>query len=110
MQNITNLLRIAAVLAIFVASPTFAAGDAAAGAQLNAQCQGCHGIVGFKTAFPTVYSVPKIGGQSYDYLVVALKAYRDGDRTNETMHAIASSLSDQDIDDLAAYYSGDQKD
>ncbi|HAT52221.1 MAG TPA: cytochrome c4, partial [Betaproteobacteria bacterium] len=48
--------------------------------------------------------------QSYDYLVVALKAYRDGDRTNETMHAIASSLSDQDIDDLAAYYSGDQKD
>ena len=78
--------------------------------RLNAQCQGCHGIDGFKTAFPTVYSVPKIGGQSYDYLVVALKAYRDGDRTNETMHAIASSLSDQDIDDLAAYYSGDQKD
>ena len=45
MQNITNLLRTAALLAIFVASPTFAAGDAAAGAQLNAQCQGCHGIV-----------------------------------------------------------------
>ncbi len=109
MQNITNLLRSLALVTLFAASSTFAAGDPAAGAQLNAQCQGCHGITGFKTAFPTVYSVPKIGGQNYDYLVVALKAYRDGGRTNETMHAIASNLSDQDIDDLAAYYSGDQK-
>lgn len=107
MQNITNLLRVVGCVALSAASTTFAAGDPEAGAQLNAQCQGCHGITGFKTAFPTVYSVPKIGGQNYDYLVIALKAYRDGDRTNETMHAIASNLSDQDINDLAAYYSGD---
>tara|TARA_E500000331_G_scaffold305957_2_gene309954 strand:- start:16148 stop:16471 length:324 start_codon:yes stop_codon:yes gene_type:complete len=106
-QNITNLLRVVGFVALSAASTTFAAGDPEAGAQLNAQCQGCHGITGFKTAFPTVYSVPKIGGQNYDYLVIALKAYRDGDRTNETMHAIASNLSDQDINDLAAYYSGD---
>ena len=105
-----RLVSIFAAIVMISTSHGVFAGDPAAGAQLNAQCQGCHGIVGFKTAFPTVYSVPKIGGQSYDYLVVALKAYRDGDRTNETMHAIASSLSDQDIDDLAAYYSGDQKD
>ena len=107
MQNITNLLRVVGFVALAAASTTVAAGDPEAGAQLNAQCQGCHGITGFKTAFPTVYSVPKIGGQNYDYLVIALKAYRDGDRTNETMHAIASNLSDQDINDLAAYYSGD---
>jgi len=90
---------------LFVAPSAFAAGDPEAGRQINAQCQGCHGIVDFKTAFPKVYSVPKIGGQSYDYIVVALKAYRDGDRANKTMQAIASNLSDQDINDLAAYYS-----
>lgn len=109
MQDITNLLRAIAMVSLFAASSAVAAGDPEAGAQLNAQCQGCHGIIGFKAAYPTVYSVPKIGGQNYDYLVLALKAYRDGERTNETMHAIASNLSDQDIDDLAAYYSGDQK-
>ncbi|MDA0236995.1 MAG: cytochrome c [Proteobacteria bacterium] len=91
---------------ILLATPSaFAAGDPEAGAQINAQCQGCHGIADFRVAYPKVYSVPKIGGQNYDYIVVALKAYRDGDRTNGTMHAITSNLTDQDINDLAAYYS-----
>lgn len=83
-----------------------AEGDAEAGRNKNAMCQGCHGIVGFRTAYPEVYSVPMIGGQSAAYIVSALKAYRSGDRDNETMIAIAAGLSDQDIDDLAAYYAG----
>ncbi len=105
MQNITSFLRTSLLMIVLAVPSAFAAGDPEAGAQINAQCQGCHGIIDFKAAYPKVYSVPKIGGQNYDYIVLALKAYRDGDRTNETMHAIASSLSDQDIDDLAAYYS-----
>ena len=100
MQNITDFFRTSLLIILLAVPSAFAAGDPEA-----AQCQGCHGIVDFKTAFPKVYSVPKIGGQSYDYIVVALKAYRDGDRANKTMQAIASNLSDQDINDLAAYYS-----
>ena len=104
MKYTTKMIASGIALALSLALPALGAGDPATGAQLNAQCQGCHGIVGFKAAYPKVYSVPKIGGQNYDYLVIALKAYRDGERANETMRAIASNLSDQDINDLAAYY------
>ncbi len=79
-------------------------GDAAAGAQKNAQCIGCHGIVGYRASFPQVYRVPKLAGQSATYLALALSAYRLGDRKNPTMRAVAGSLSDQDIEDLAAFY------
>ena len=82
-----------------------AQGDASAGNIKNAACEGCHGIEGFRMAYPKVVSVPMLGGQSEAYLVAALKAYRAGDRNHPTMRAIASSLSDQDIADLAAYYS-----
>ena len=67
-------------------------------------CVGCHGIPGYKTAFPVVYSVPKIAGQSAKYIENALIAYRKGERTHPSMRGIAGSLSDQDIADLAAYY------
>lgn len=80
------------------------AGDAAAGAKLNSTCIGCHGIAGYKTAFPEVYSVPKIGGQHPAYLVKALQAYKSGDRTHPSMKGIAATLSDKDMADLAAYY------
>ena len=69
-----------------------------------AQCQGCHGIPGWKTAFPEVYSVPKLGGQHAAYIVSALKEYKAGDRSHPSMRAIAASLSEQDMADLAAYY------
>jgi cytochrome c553 len=82
-----------------------AAGDPIAGKQKNSMCIGCHGIEGWRTAYPTVYSVPKLGGQHADYIIKALKAYKAGTRNHETMQAIASSLSDQDMADLAAYYS-----
>lgn len=69
-------------------------------------CIGCHGIDGgYKTAFPEVYRVPMIGGQSAKYIEAALKSYRKGDRKHPTMVNIAKSLSDQDIADIAAYYS-----
>ena len=81
-----------------------AAGDAKAGAQLVQRCQGCHGIVGLRTAYPEVYKVPKIAGQHATYFVSALKAYKTGERKNAGMRSIAVSLSDKDMADLAAYY------
>lgn len=82
-----------------------AAGDAAAGATKTSMCEGCHGITGYKTAFPEVYSVPKIGGQNAAYIVKALKAYKSGERNHPSMKGIAATLSDKDMADLAAYYS-----
>ena len=70
----------------------------------TAMCIGCHGIPGYKTAFPEVYHVPKIAGQQPAYLIIALKAYRSGERSHPSMRGIAASLSDQDLADLAAYY------
>jgi cytochrome c553 len=69
-----------------------------------AMCIGCHGIPGYKTAFPEVYHVPKIAGQQPAYIVAALKAYKSGERSHPSMRGIAASLSEQDMADLAAYY------
>lgn len=81
-----------------------AAGDPAAGQRKHSMCIGCHGIPGYKTAFPDVYSVPKLGGQQAAYIVKALQAYKSGDRPHPSMRAIAAGLSEQDMADLAAYY------
>ena len=80
------------------------AGDAALGRERTRMCEGCHGIEGWRTAFPEVYRVPKLGGQHEAYLISALKQYRSGDRSHPSMRAIAGSLSDADIANLAAYY------
>lgn len=69
-----------------------------------AQCQGCHGIEGWRTAFPEVYHVPKLGGQKPEYIVAALKEYKSGERAFATMRAIASQLSDEDMQGIAKYY------
>jgi cytochrome c553 len=81
-----------------------AAGNALAGAQKVQMCQGCHGIEGWRTAFPEVYPVPRIAGQHEAYLVKALQEYRSGERSHPSMRAIAATLSDKDMTDLAAYY------
>ena len=81
-----------------------AAGDPVAGKQKNYQCQGCHGIPGWKTAFPEVYSVPKLGGQHPAYIISSLKAYKRGERDHPTMRAIAADLSEKDMEDIAAHY------
>lgn len=80
-------------------------GNAKAAENKVAMCIGCHAIPGYKAVFPEVYQVPMIGGQSAGYIDSALKAYRKGDRKHPSMRGIAGSLSDQDIADLAAYYS-----
>lgn len=79
-------------------------GDPVAGAKKNAVCIGCHGIKGYHTGFPEVHRVPKIAGQGAGYISAALHAYKAGERKHPSMRTTASSLSDQDIADLAAYY------
>jgi cytochrome c553 len=71
-----------------------------------AMCTGCHGIPGYKTAFPAVYHVPKIAGQQPGYIVNALKAYKSGERSHPSMRGIAASLSEEDMKQLADYYGG----
>jgi cytochrome c553 len=87
-----------------LAQPPAPAGAAEKGAQKVAMCQGCHGIPGWRTAYPEVYRVPKIAGQHPSYLVKALQDYRSGARSHPSMRAIAASLSDADMTDIAAYY------
>ena len=85
--------------------PGSAAGDAARGKVLSYTCLGCHGIENYKNAYPT-YSVPGLAGQHAEYIVAALKEYSSGERSHATMHVQAASLSDQDMEDIAAYFSG----
>ena len=76
-------------------------GDAMAGRKKALQCQACHGLDG-------VAKIPEasnLAGQTNVYLVSALHAYKSGDRKNDMMSTIAPMLSDDDIDNLAAYYS-----
>ena len=75
----------------------------------HAICIGCHGIPGYKTAFPDVYHVPKIAGQQPQYIVNALKAYKSGERSHPSMRGVAASLSDEDMQKLADFYSGGKK-
>jgi cytochrome c553 len=79
-------------------------GDAARGAKLNATCIGCHGIPGYQSSFPEVHRVPAIAGQNAKYIVAALEAYKRGERKHGSMRAIAGSLTEQDMADLAAFY------
>jgi cytochrome c553 len=105
----TALLSLAASLFAHGAMAADIKGDASAGGQKNAMCIGCHGIKGYQASFPEVYKVPMISGQSAGYIVSALKAYQAGDRKHPTMRAVAASLSEQDMADLAAHYSTDGK-
>ena len=72
----------------------------------HAQCIGCHGIPGYKTAFPEVYHVPKIAGQQPAYIVAALKAYKSGERSHPSMRGIAANMSEETMKELADYYGG----
>ncbi len=94
------------VLAAFAGTATAAevVGNPKAAPGKIEMCIGCHGIPGYKAAFPEVYRVPMIGGQSAKYIEAALHAYKKGDRKHPSMRGIAASLSDQDIADVAAYY------
>jgi cytochrome c553 len=99
-------VRVAVVtLALAAVAVAQAGGDAQRGKQIGYTCLGCHGIEDYKNVYPT-YSVPKLVGQHPEYIVAALKSYRGKERAHGTMYAQASSLSDQDIEDVAAYVAG----
>jgi len=103
---ITTLLT---ALTTIGASVHAVAQDAKAGEKKAAMCIGCHGIPEYKASFPEIYRVPMIAGQGPKYIVSALTGYKKGDRKHPSMRAIATSLSDQDMADLAAFYSTQAK-
>lgn len=93
-----------AVVGLSMALGANAAGDARHGKVLAQTCVGCHGVSNYDNVYPT-FHVPKLGGQSAEYIAAALAAYQSGARTHETMRANAASLSNQDVADIAAYFS-----
>ncbi|MFA7503769.1 MAG: cytochrome c [Burkholderiaceae bacterium] len=98
-------LPLAFAVLVPLSSQAVEAGDAEAAKDKISMCIGCHAIPGYKTAYPLVYPVPRISGQNAEYIKNALIAYKKGDRSHPSMRAIAASLSEQDMADLAAYYS-----
>ena len=90
-------------IALAAAGPAHAAGNAEKGRTKAITCMGCHGIPGYHNAYPN-YPVPRVGGQHAEYIVAALKAYKSGERGHATMQAQAASLSEQDMQDIAAYF------
>ena len=100
-----TLLALGASFAVQAQTPVVA-GDARRGHDLSYTCMGCHAIPNYKNVYPT-YSVPKLRGQRPEYLIAALKAYKSGERSHGTMHSQASSMTDQDMADIAVYIAGD---
>ncbi len=84
--------------------PAAAGGDPAAGKQKSQTCVACHGADGNS---PTA-DFPRLAGQPADYLATALRHYKSGKRKNPLMAGFAATLSDQDMADLAAYFSSQQ--
>ena len=95
------ILKSATLLILF--SSNVISAEEYTGKEKAEKCVGCHAIEGYNNTYPT-YKVPKLGGQHSEYIIAALKAYQKGDRKHETMHANASGLSDEDIQDIAKYF------
>ena len=110
-SRVRSGLGVAAIASVVLASTAVPAqdqppqGNPERGKALSYTCLGCHGIEGYKNAYPN-YSVPRLQGQHPEYLAAALQGYRSGDRSHLTMHSQASTLTDQDIADIAAYFAG----
>jgi cytochrome c553 len=102
------LLSVASLALALASLPAFAKGDPEEGKVLFYTCTGCHGVADYQNAYPS-YRVPKVGGQSEQYLIIALNSYKNGDRDHPTMRAQAESFDDQDIADIAAYLSSSVK-
>jgi len=100
MKKALSLLMLACA---FVSSPA-SAQDIRAGEKKVAMCIGCHGIPGYQASFPEVHKVPMISGQNAKYIAASLAAYKKGERKHPTMRGIATSLSDQDVADISAFY------
>ncbi|MES2249939.1 MAG: c-type cytochrome [Pseudomonadota bacterium] len=102
---LTTMFALAVACVTLSAQAQQVTGKAQDGAKKVQMCVGCHGIIGYQASFPEIHKVPMIAGQSATYISSALTAYKGGDRKHPTMRAIADSLTEQDIADLAAYYS-----
>lgn len=87
---------------LFLSANTMAAGDAKAGKAKAMVCAACHGADGISA----IGMWPNLKGQKSDYLVKQLKDFKSGTRKDATMAGMAAALSDDDIANLAAYYSG----
>ena len=109
MKKRYGLLAISAAMAFLLSASVWAEGDAARGRARAQMCEGCHGIADYRTAYPEVYPVPRIGGQQAAYIVKTLQDYKTGARKHPTMRGIAATLSDQDMADLASYYAGEAR-
>jgi cytochrome c553 len=105
-SNVLAWVAGATAVGFCLAHSAYAAGDPVVGQKKFYTCYGCHGVETYKNAYPD-YSVPELRHQSAAYIISALHEYRSGDRPHPTMHAQASSLSDQDIEDIAAYLQGE---
>ncbi len=91
------------ILLIGILNKPVLADDIALGKAKSETCLGCHAIPGYNNVYPT-YKVPKLGGQHAEYIKIALISYRDQERSHNTMHANAASLTDEDIDHIAKYF------
>lgn len=90
------------LLAVLSSGSSIAAGDAAAGKSKSGVCAGCHGMNGISSNDLW----PNLAGQKKGYLIAQIKAYRDGVRESAMMMPMVANLSDQDVEDIAAYYAG----
>ena len=92
---------VAALAAAACATAFAASGNPEAGHKKSTPCQACHGPNGISVS----PAFPNLAGQNVDYIMEALKQYKDGRRSNPIMKGQAANLSERDIDDLAAYFS-----
>jgi len=98
----SSVIYIAAAALLFAFGNASAKGDAAAGANKAKPCTACHGTDGNANQDQ---QYPRLAGQYADYIARALHEYKNGERSNPIMKGMAAPLSDQDIDDIAAYFS-----
>ena len=105
-----TLRLLAASTLLALAAPALAAGpvgNIAAGQEKSKTCASCHGPTGNESLDP---SYPKLAGQYPEYLAKALRDYRSGERNNAIMAGMAAALTDEDIDDLSAFYAAQEGD
>lgn len=97
-----NISRITLCLSILLlGTSVHAAGDAAAGSGKAVLCAACHGAEGISSN--DIW--PNLKAQKYGYLVKQIKAFRDGSRLDPSMQPMVANLTDEDIENLAAYFS-----
>jgi len=99
MKNMTRILTV--LLSVMLVPLAAQAGDAAAGAKKTTTCVACHGKEGISIA-PTY---PNLACQKEQYLIKAIKDYKSGARKEPLMKPMVASLSDADVENVAAYYS-----